>query len=136
MFAVEVTCRDTHIRYLNECKHVAAPESGCTSATVACGKQSSELVYKVCIHNAGTPICEICLSMSIINNADETRCADPNGPANPSDTFSDEVLKRKFLRYVHTIQVHWNTTRVHVLAFTDMVNVSSMKRTLKYVMMF
>ena len=52
-----------------------------------------------------TPIREICLSMSIINNADETRCA---GPANPLDTFSDDVLKRKFLRYVYTIQVHWN----------------------------
>ena len=130
---MEVTCRDTHIRYLNECKHVAAPESGCTSAAVACGKHSSELVYEVCVHNAGTPIHEICLSMSIINNADETRCADPNGLATPPDTFSDDVPKRKFPRYV---QIHWNTTRVHVLAFTDMVNVSSMKRTLKYAMMF
>ena len=130
---MEVTCRDTHIRYLNECKRVAAPESGCTSAAVACGKHSSELVYEVYIH---TPIREICLSMSIINNADETRCADPSRPANPPDTFSDDVLKRKFLRYVYTIQVHWNTTGVHVLAFTDMVNVSSMERTQKCAMMF
>ena len=33
--------------YANECKRVAAR---CTSASVACGKQSSELVYEVCIY--------------------------------------------------------------------------------------
>ena len=50
----------------------------------------------VYIHNAGTPIHEICLSMSIINNADETRCADPNGPATPQTHFLMMYLKGNF----------------------------------------
>ena len=46
---------------------------------------------------------ESCLSMSMIYNADETRCADLNETANPPDTFSGDELIRKMNRSVYPI---------------------------------